>query len=263
MSRQGIGQLLELLGMTAAQKSIGPLLEIDALGPHLIGQPVVLIEADPCGEGQIRADAYEHAAPVPIAEVKAVLHNPTVGQLQMPARGLSDGGHDTGRLPGFENDQNLIGLGPLEIGSHEVITPSGGCIQNGRIPLLGTVLDPVVELLGDVAQALASHSLAVAVGIKETDHPLGLLEGLDQAVEQNAIKAAVAEVDAMLMMLVEGVHGVLHVVQTGTYAVNAFATVTPGGAPPSMGWLVSFVTSGGQRLRGTFELASAWWPVRP
>jgi len=44
--RQGIGQLLELLRMTAFEERIGTLLKIDAFGAHAVSQPVVLIEAN-------------------------------------------------------------------------------------------------------------------------------------------------------------------------------------------------------------------------
>jgi hypothetical protein len=76
---QRVRQLLEFFRMAATQESIGPLFEIDAFSAQLMGQPVVLIEADPRGEGQVRADADEHAAPELIAEVKTVLDNPTPG----------------------------------------------------------------------------------------------------------------------------------------------------------------------------------------
>ena len=45
---QGICQLLQLLRMTAFQKCIGTLLEINAFAAHPVSQPMVLIEADPC-----------------------------------------------------------------------------------------------------------------------------------------------------------------------------------------------------------------------
>lgn len=195
--------------MTAPQESVGPLLKVDALVPHLIGQPVVLIKVNPCGKGQIGAHAHEHAAPVPIPQVKAVLDDPTPSQLQMPVQALSDGGQDTGRLSGLDDEYDLVGLGLPEIGSHPVITSSGGWLEDGRTPLLGTVGDPVVELLGDVAQPVAGHPLTTTVSIEETDHSLGLLEGLDEAVEEDPVETAVVQFDAMLMMLVEGVHGVV------------------------------------------------------
>ena len=167
----------------------------------------MLIEADPRGEGQVRTDTHEHASPELIAKVKTVLDNPTPSQLQMPTRTFSDGGHDASWLTGFKDDYDLVGFGLLEIRSDKVIAPSTGCIENGRAPLLGSILDPVVKLLADIAQELAGHSLTFTIGVKETNYSLGLLEGLDQPVEQDSIEAAIMEFDVILMMFVEGVHG--------------------------------------------------------
>jgi hypothetical protein len=52
--------------------------------------------------------------------------------------------------------------------------PVVSCIQNGRLPFLATILEPVLKLLGDIAQAVLSDSLALVIGLKETDNPLGL-----------------------------------------------------------------------------------------
>jgi hypothetical protein len=49
----------------------------------------------------------------------------------------------------------------------------------------------------------------MAIGVEETQHAFGLLERLDQAIEQQPIKTPVAKLDAMLVMLDEGVHGTL------------------------------------------------------
>jgi hypothetical protein len=49
----------------------------------------------------------------------------------------------------------------------------------------------------------------IPVRVEEPDDAFGLLEGLDQAVEQDAIETPVAEANAILMMLVECVHGSL------------------------------------------------------
>ena len=65
---------------------------------HALSQPVVLIEADTCRERQIGADAHEDPPPVWVVEVKVVLHNPALRQLQMPALFCPDGDHDPGRL---------------------------------------------------------------------------------------------------------------------------------------------------------------------
>jgi hypothetical protein len=65
----------------------------------------------------------------------------------------------------------------------------------------------MVELGGDVAKGVAAHELVIPVGVEEPDDALRLLEGLDQAVDQDAIETPVAEANAILVMLVERVHG--------------------------------------------------------
>jgi hypothetical protein len=86
------------------------LLKIDAFGTHPVSQPVVLIEANARRKRQIGADAYEHPTTVLVVDVKVILHDPTLRQLQVPALLCPDGNHDPGRLPGFENDNHLIVL---------------------------------------------------------------------------------------------------------------------------------------------------------
>ena len=84
----------------------------------------------------------------------------------------------------------------LKVGIDKVIPPSLRCIQDGGAPFLATVLDPVLELLGDITEALASNSLSVAIGIKEADHSLGLLERLNQSVQKDSVI-----IDATLILL--------------------------------------------------------------
>jgi hypothetical protein len=97
----------------------------------------------------------------------------------VPALFCPDSNHDPDRFPGFENHHHLIVPGALEVGIDKVITPSLRRFENGRTPFLATVLYPVPKLLGDMAQALLSNSLALTISIKETDHSLGLLKRLD------------------------------------------------------------------------------------
>src|SRR5271165_559414 len=47
LGRPGVGQLLEAFGCRASQKSVGALLEIEALLAHAVRQPVMLIETHP------------------------------------------------------------------------------------------------------------------------------------------------------------------------------------------------------------------------
>jgi hypothetical protein len=66
-----------------------------------------------------------------------------------------------------------------------------------------------VELISDLPQHIPAHRILISISAEETHDPLGLLERLDQAVQQNPIKAAISESNVILVMLVESVHGEL------------------------------------------------------
>ena len=100
--------------MSASEERIGTLLKIDAFGAHAVGQPVVLIEADARRKRQIGTDANEHPTPVSVVNVKVILHDPALSQLEVPAVFFSDGDHDPSRFPGFENHHHCIVLGMLK-----------------------------------------------------------------------------------------------------------------------------------------------------
>ena len=59
------------------------------------------------------------------------------------------------------------------------------------------------------AQYISADGILIAVGAEKADQPLGLLERLDKAVEQNPVREAIAEANVILMVLVESVHGEL------------------------------------------------------
>ena len=65
----------------------------------------------------------------------------------------------------------------------------------------------MVELISDLPQHVAANGVLIPIGAEESDHTFGLLEGLDEAVERNAVEAAIAESNAILVVLVESVHG--------------------------------------------------------
>src|SRR5438093_13611753 len=65
----------------------------------------------------------------------------------------------------------------------------------------------MVVLGGDVAEHGFAHWIQVTVGVEEPHHSFGLLERLNQAVQENAIEAPIRETNAIVVMLVEGVHG--------------------------------------------------------
>jgi len=78
MSGERVGELLETLGRCAFEEGIGALLEPDAFLTHPIGQPVMLVEADPGGERKVGTHANKHASPAGIVDVNVVLNNPTL-----------------------------------------------------------------------------------------------------------------------------------------------------------------------------------------
>jgi hypothetical protein len=101
---------------------------------------------------------------------------------------VSDGHQDAGRFPCFQNRHHLVGLAIFEVGVHELVPPTVvtgavGRFENRSARLLGTVLQPILELIGDLRQSSPGHSFPFAVGIEEAEHSLWLLEWLNQSVE--------------------------------------------------------------------------------
>jgi len=162
---------------------------------------------------------------------------------------FADGNHDARRLAGLEDYYDLIRLGASEVGSDEFVAAAGRSLNDWRAPLDRTILDPTLELLGDAPQQIAAHRVLLAVRAKKTDDPLGLLERLDQSVEQDAIEAPIAKADAVVVMLEKGVHGITRVVDA--------SELTPS-TPYPIGRLVD--PSGDCKLIRVFlrRFAAAW-----
>src|SRR5215471_12257018 len=74
------------------------------------------------------------------------------------------------------------------------------------IVLRGPFSYPALELVGDAAQGGSRHRIDLSIRIEEADDPLGLLERLDQPIEQNAVKTTIVPMDAVFVVLEEGVH---------------------------------------------------------
>jgi hypothetical protein len=106
---------------------------------------------------------------------------------------VSDRNHDTGWFTSLEDHHYLIGFGPAEVWIHELIAPAAEGLHDRSTPLLRPIRHPFLELVGDPPQDIPAYRVLLAVAAKETDHPLGLLKGLNQRIEQNAVEAPVAE----------------------------------------------------------------------
>jgi hypothetical protein len=181
--------------------------ERDAHGAQAIREPVMLIQTDAGRKREIRADADKHPAPLAVEQIEVVLLDPPPRVLEMPAVVFADCNQNARGLARRQDDHDLIGLGSTEVAIDEVVTPARGRVDDRRAPALRLRRGPVVVLSGDVLEHGFAHGVQLAGGVEEADHALGLLKGLNQAVQQDAIEAAIGEPDTILVMLVEGVHG--------------------------------------------------------
>ena len=160
----------------------------------------------------------------------------------MPAAVLlvSDGDRHARRLATLDDRDGLIRFGLPEIRIPELIAPVPGRFQDGRTPFPGPLHDPVLELPGGVPQHVAAHRILVSIGVEEAGHSFGLLERLDQSVQQDSVEAPVTAANAIgpqpsqrpylsndkqrsrrrlwSVMLVKGVHGDLQESDTWSLA---------------------------------------------
>jgi hypothetical protein len=108
---------------------------------------------------------------------------------------------------GFQDDDDLIRLGSLEVRVDEFVAPALWRLDNRGVPLVGLILHPALKLLCGAAQDIAADGIEAPIGSEKADDPLGLLKWLDEPVQQDPIKTPIAKADAVPVMLVEGIHG--------------------------------------------------------
>src|SRR5437016_656830 len=94
---------------------------------------------------------------------------------------FADSNKDTGWFTGFENSHDLVGLSFAEIGFDKFVAPTFGCFQNRNTPLLGTVGDPALKLLGDLAQYITAHRGTACGRWKRTQPPVRAAEKAESA----------------------------------------------------------------------------------
>jgi hypothetical protein len=134
---QFVGELLQAPGFGATDEGVGALPEVDALLAQAVGEPMMLVEANPRRERQVRACAHEHPAPAGVVDVEVVLNDPALGELQMPAVGgfVADGGDDARRLARFQHDDDRVGFGAFEIGFDKLVATALRRLQNRNVSL--------------------------------------------------------------------------------------------------------------------------------
>jgi hypothetical protein len=144
-----------------------------------------------------------------IVQIEVVLVHPALLELQMRTLVILAAVRDQNAsgLAGLEDGYHLIRFGLGKIRLHKLISPLlVRVFQYRRPPFSGSVLHPVLELVSDFAEVPPGHPLAVAVCVKEAQDPFRLLERLNDPVQQQSIKTPIPKSNAILVMLVEGVH---------------------------------------------------------
>jgi hypothetical protein len=110
----------------------------------------MLVETDACRKREVGREANEHSAPVAIVHVEVVLNDPALGQLQVPAIVLfvPDGGENAGWFSCLQDDDQLVGFGMAKVRFDKLIPTTFGSLEHGGSPFLGTILHPIVKLVG-------------------------------------------------------------------------------------------------------------------
>ena len=120
-----------------------------------------------------------------VVEIEIVLIHPALLQFQMRALVLlsANGNEDASGFASFQNDGHMIGFGLLQVRQYEIVAPLLlRSLDDGCTPLLGTICNPMVELVGDLGQGIAGHPFSISIGVEEPQYPFWLLEGLNQSV---------------------------------------------------------------------------------
>ena len=172
-SGERVGPFWQAGRVAAPQEGVAARAKADPLGSHPDRQPVMRIPTHPRGEGEIGAHPHEPPALVFVVEMEVEGIDPALFELQVRTVILlsADRHQDGGWLPRFQNPGHSAGGAVLPIGHNESVPPLllGG-LQDRRVPLLRSVLEPGGELIGDLGQRPAANPLACAVGIEEARH---------------------------------------------------------------------------------------------
>jgi len=99
---------------------------------HSDREPVVLVQANACGEREIGTHAHEHAAPMWIVYVEVKLVHPALFVLQMGAIVVlvSHGDQDAGWFTCFQDGHHLVGFGIVEVCVQKLVSPALVIVAN-------------------------------------------------------------------------------------------------------------------------------------
>src|SRR5512135_2838461 len=206
--RELIGQFLQPRRVGAGPEGVGALTKGDALLAQPARQPLMAVETDAGAEREVRTDPQEHPAEIPVLEVEVVLLDEPVEEFDVVALTGEADGH-AGVLAALEDDGDAaLSLQLLAVGFDPLFPADAlGGLEDLDVPLLGEGLDEVVVVGGDGPEVGGGHPGRLALLLEEADDTRGVLQDLDDVIEEDAIEAGVIEADGLLMVLDEGVPG--------------------------------------------------------
>src|SRR5260370_40622344 len=115
----------------------------------------------------------------------------------------------------------------LEVGVDKFVAPALRGVDDRGVPLAGLSLYPDLKLFGSTSQDIAAHRIEVPINVEKADHSLGLLKRLDEPVQQDAVETPIIEADAVLVMIVEGVHDRLLLLRNSRIACRRITSREP------------------------------------
>jgi hypothetical protein len=126
----------------------------------------------------------------------------------MPSVGfaVADRSHDAGGFPRLEDHHDFVGVRSFEVWIDEVIAATLWGFHNRDVPLSRPSVQPGLKLLGNAPQRIPAHWIELPIRVEEANDALWLLERLNQPIQQDAVKATIVPTNAVLVMLIEGVH---------------------------------------------------------
>src|SRR6266852_5344335 len=119
----------------------------------------------------------------------------------MPLFPFADCRHKASGFARLDDHHHLVRLRVAKVGLDEVVAPTFGVTYDFRAPLRSAVLDPVVILVGDVAQDFPAHGINLPINPEKALCSGPVQEGLNTAIQEKTVKAPVSKLDVILMVL--------------------------------------------------------------
>src|SRR5262249_27084200 len=137
--------------LSALDEGVGRLTEADVFARELARQVFVLVNTDPRIEGEVRADAQEHASPVPVTQIEVVLpHEPgaDLDAIATARRRIADG--NSGVLTTLQDDHNA--------------EAAAETLVEGLDPVLSSHAFGRLNDVDSLLECQVSHKLVVVLG---------------------------------------------------------------------------------------------------